>query len=148
MEVVWEGQMKLSVRRSQRETGLMGSKVVFALDAKIEPTEVERQLIKRYKLGKITIYSSEAAQRHGAALDENLNRGTWGGLAKSVVRLGMAALSLRCTIDSLTSGQHIECQELLELITAEEAIVEACNNAKLFLETAATFDGREVVVEI
>ena len=140
--------MRLVLRRSQREAGLMGSKVVFALDAKIDPSEEERALIKRYKLGKVIVYSSEAAQRHATRTQEHLNSGTWGGLAKGLTRLGMAALSLKCTIDSLTNGQHIECQELPELLSAEEAIVEACNNAKAFLQAAATFDGQHVVMEI
>lgn len=140
--------MRLSLKRTQRETGLMGGKIVFALDAKIDPTEQERALIKRYRLGKVIVYSSEAAQRHAAATQQHLNAQTWGGLAKGIARLGMAALSLKCTIDSLTGGQHIECQELPELLSAEEAIVEACGNAKAFLEAAATFDGREVVMEI
>lgn len=140
--------MKLVLRRTQRDAGLMGNKVVFALDAKIDPSAEEQALIKRYKLGKVVVYSSEAAQKHAAAVQQNVDAGTWFGLAKGLARLGMMAISLKCTIDSLTAGQHIECNELPELLTAEGAIVEACNNAKSFLEAAATFDGRNVVVEI
>lgn len=140
--------MKLVLRRTQRDAGLMGSKVVFALDAKIDPSEEEKALIKRYKLGKLVVYSSEAAQKHAAAVQQNVDSGSWFGLAKGIARLGMMAMSLKCTIDSLTNGQHIECNELPELLSAEDAIVEACNNTKAFLEAAATFDGRHVVVEI
>ena len=140
--------MKLLLRRAQRSAGLMGGKVVFTLDARLETTAEEKDLIKKYGLGKLTVYSSEAMQKHASAGQANLAAGTWAGLAKSAVRLGMAALSLRCTIDSLTAGQHIECKEMEELLAAEAAILEACNNAKAFLEVSKTFDGREQVIEL
>ena len=34
-------------------------------------------------------------------------------------------MSLRCTIDSLMGRQHIECQDLPELLGAQEAIMAA-----------------------
>jgi len=60
----------------------------------------------------------------------------------------MAALSLHVTIDSLMRGQQIETRSLPELMGAEETIREACGTVKAYLETAATFDGREEVIEI
>ncbi len=140
--------MKLYLRRSQREGGLLGGKVVFGLSARIDPSAEESMLIKRYKLGKLICYSSETHQKHAQNAQESLTSGTISGLAKGLARVGMAALSLRCTIDSLVNGQSIECQDLIELLGAEEAIVQACNNAKAFLATAETFDGREVVIEV
>ena len=139
--------MKLSMRRSQRDTGMLGNKVVFALDAQIHPTAEEQLLIKRYKLGKEMVYSSEAAQRHAAAAQDSAERGGFVGLAKAAVNAGKAALSLRCTVDSLIAGQRIECHNLPELLSAEDAIMTACQNAKAFLSTAETFDGREDVWE-
>jgi len=139
--------MKLSLRRSQRDAGMLSSKVVFSLDAQILPTEEEQALIRRYKLGKLTVYNSDTAQKHAAATQEALSERSWTGLAKAAMRAGMAALSLRCTIDSLIGGQRIECQEMPELLDAEEAIMEACKNAKRFLDVALTFDGRNEVWE-
>jgi hypothetical protein len=83
-------------------------------------------------------------QAHGQA--HNLGR-TFYGLGRSVVAAAMAALSLHVTIDSLMNGQHIETKSLDELLGAEQAIREACERVKAYLETAATFDGREVVEE-
>jgi hypothetical protein len=140
--------MQLSIRRSQRDGGVFGGKVIFALDAQIRPSSEEHALIKRYKLGKETVYASDAARRHAAATIDASERGGVGGLAKAAMSAGMASLSLRCTIDSLAAGQRIECKDLPELLAAEEAIVEACNNTKAFLEAAATFDGRELVMDI
>jgi hypothetical protein len=59
----------------------------------------------------------------------------------------MMALSLNVTVDGLISGQHIECKDLDELLGAESAIIEACQNAKGYLDVASTFDGREQVLE-
>lgn len=139
--------MKLSMRRSQRDAGMLSSKVIFALEAQIQPTAEEQALIKRYKLGKLTVYNSEATQRHAASAIDSAERGGLLGLAKAAISASVAALSLRCTIDSLLGGQRIECQDLPELISAEDAIMTACKNAKMFLTTASTFDGREEVWE-
>lgn len=61
--------------------------------------------------------------------------------------MAMAALKLNITIGSLQKGQHVECKSLDELLAAEDAILTACKNLKAFLETAATFDGREVLID-
>jgi hypothetical protein len=140
--------MKLSMRRSQRDGGMLGNKVVFALDARIEPTAEEQALIKRYRLGKLTVYNSEAARKHLASAQDAAHEGGLGGFAKATLSLGMRALSIQCTIDSLVGGQRIECQDLPELLSAEDAIMTACKNAKTFLQTAALFDGREEIFEI
>jgi len=139
--------MKLSMRRSQRDAGVFGNKVMFTLVARIHPSAEEQTLIKRYKLGKLTVYDSEAARRSSATLQEGTEQGGFGGLAKVALGLGKLSLSLRCTLDSLINGQSIECQELPELLSAEEAIVEACKVAKAFLATAQTFDGSDQVLE-
>jgi hypothetical protein len=139
--------MQLSIRRSQRDGGMFGNKVVFALDARIRTTAEEQALIKRYKLGKEIVYASEEARRHDAAKVNAASRGGLGGLAQAVVSAGMTALSLQCTIDSLAAGQHIECANLPELLSAEEAIIQACTNAKSFLEAATAFDGTELVMD-
>jgi hypothetical protein len=139
--------MQLSIRRSQRDAGMLGSKVVFAIDARIHPTAEEAALIKRYKLGKELVYSSENARRHADAAEDGARRGSVGGTAKALISLGLNKLSLNCTIDSLCAGQRIECKDLVELLAAEEAVIEACSNAKTFLDAASTFDGRELVME-
>lgn len=139
--------MKLLLRRNQK-SGMLTGKVTFTLDARLETTSEEASLVKKYGLGKLTIYSSETAQKHLGSAATSLATGNVLGLAKGAIRVGLAALSLRCTIDSLTSGQHIECKDMEELLAGEAAIVEACNNAKVFLEVSKTFDGREQVIEI
>jgi hypothetical protein len=81
----------------------------------------------------------------GVALS-SAGKGLWKN-ARGLASAAMMALSLRVTIDGLTSGQHIECKDMDELLGAESAIVEACKGLKGYLETALTFDGREEIIE-
>jgi len=153
--------MQLKLKRSQRSGGIMGGKVLFALDARTDLSPEEQALVKKYGLGKLVVYDSEARKKHqGAAAGHFDNAGnvplkaTGGDFARSLwsnarglARVAMMALSLRVTVDSLVSGHHIECKDLDELLGADEAIRDACGNLKAYLETALTFDGREEVLE-
>ena len=153
-------EMKLLLRRSQRSAGLMGGKIVFALDARADLSPDERGLVQKYALGKLIVYDSEARKKHGAAAYGHFDnasitpvlgaasagRSLWSS-ARGLASAAMMALTLRVTVDSLINGQHIECKDLDELLGAEGAIREACESIKACLETAVTFDGREEVVE-
>src|SRR5262249_32789736 len=68
-------------------------------------------------------------------------------LALAGVGAAMAGLSLRITVSSLMKGHHVECQSLNELLGAERAIVEAVQSLREYLNVAATFDGREDILE-
>ena len=140
--------MRLFFRRSQRTGGVFASTPVFALDARIELDIEERQLIQKYHLNKEVLYSSDDAQRHAAGVNDALNQSGVRGLAKAALSSARLALSLRCTVDSLVKGQHIECKDVAELIAAEAAITEAAHTLKGYLEAAVSFDGREELVEI
>ena len=146
--------MKLLLKRSQRNAGLMGGKVAFALDARIELSTEDQSLVKKYNLGKTSLYDSETRKKHAESAMGHIDASQSSGVGGQVYRLGRAyaslalsALSLRVTVDSLMGGQHIECKDLDELLGAEAAIRDACKNIKAYLETAVMFDGREEVVE-
>jgi hypothetical protein len=152
--------MQLKLRRSQRSGGMLGGKVIFSLDARVDLTADEQGLIKKYALGKTVVYDSEARKKHQEAAYGHFTdaagtagytasaalRGLWKN-ARGAASAAMMALSLRMTVDGLTSGQHIECKDLDELLGAEAAILSACQSLKAYLDTAQTFDGREEVVE-
>lgn len=154
--------MQLKVKRSQRAGGMMGNKVIFILDARAEPTGEEASLIKKYGLGKINVYDSEARKKHQAsavghfdtaagspvfnATGKSVAGALWSN-ARGIASSAMMALSLSVTVDGLISGQHIECKDLEELLGAEMAMIEACKNTKNFITVASTFDGREEVLE-
>lgn len=152
--------MQLKLKRSQRAGGIMGGKVLFGLDARAELTSDEQALVKKYSLGKLVVYDSEARKKSQESayshFDDAANTSGYSGSsaakslwknARGLASAAMMALSLRVTVDSLVSGQHIECKELDELLGAEAAILDACKSLKAYLETALTFDGREEVVE-
>ena len=146
--------MNLRLRRSQRSAGMLGNKILFALDARADLSTEERSLVDKYALGKIVVYDSEARKKYGESMQEHLAEAQNSGAGRSIWKttrglasLAMATLSLRITVTSLLDGQHVECKDLDELLGAEAAITEGCKNLKTYLETALTFDGREEVVE-
>ncbi|MEY9470836.1 hypothetical protein ABH992_003235 [Bradyrhizobium yuanmingense] len=146
--------MQLKLKRSQRTGGMLGGKVIFALDARSDLTPDEKGLVSKYGLGKLVVYDSEARKKHGEAAyghfgegaSSTIGRSLWKN-ARGIASAAMMALSLRITVEGLMSGQHVECKDLDELLGAEAAILNACKNLNAYLETAQTFDGREEVVE-
>lgn len=138
--------MQLKIKRSQRETGLMSKATLFCLDATVQFTADESASLNRYKMWKEGIYSSEAAQRAFAKSNDVADGSMMGGF-KSLAHAAMGAMRLNITVGSLSQGQHIECKSLDELLGAEEAIMTACRNLRVYLDTAATFDGREVLFD-
>jgi len=133
--------MKLKLRRSQKTTMLRGTPV-FQLYAVADLTGEERNLISKYNLGSATVYASEAHQSHVAAAASG------GGVLRTARAMAAASLSLRITVNDLAQGKQVECKSLDEMMGVEEAITTACQNLKGYLETALTFDGREVVLQI
>ncbi len=139
--------MQLKLVRSQREGGVISKSLIFCLDARVQLTADEQASVNRYKLGGQVIYNSEASKRHLDAHQGALATGTAGGIARGFVSLAMAALNLNMTINGLQQGQHIECKSLDEVLAAEDALMTACRNLKAYLDTAVTFDGREVLFD-
>lgn len=146
--------MQLKLQRSQRAGGITGATVYFCLDVRADYTAEEQDNIRKYRLGGEVIYSSQAAKRHienaSGQLDRTQSGGTReraAGLARGAFSMAMAKMSLNITIASLGKGQHIECKDLTELMEAEQTVREACKSVTGYLDTAATFDGSEVVIE-
>ena len=138
--------MQLKIKRSQRDGGVISTAAIFCLDARVQFTDDEQRNITRYKLGGQTIYNSEASRRLIERSDRQ-NDGSTRGALRSIASLALAALKLNISINSLARGQRVECKSLDELMAAEGAIMEACENLKSYLDTAATFDGREVLFD-
>jgi hypothetical protein len=137
--------MQLKIQRSQRSGGLLGGKVVFGLNARTEYTPEEAALIKKYSLGSLAVYDSEARKKHAQNVTDYAEGRK--GFLRGAYSLAMSQLSLHLTVEGLGRGQQIEAKSLNELIGAEEAIREACVAIKEYLAIASTFDGREEVVE-
>lgn len=139
--------MQLKIQRSQREGGVMSKTVIFCIDARVEFTPAEQASITRYKLQKQVIYNSEASKKHLDSAAGFQSGNSLGGNLRSLASVAMAAMNLNISIESLHRGQHVECKSLDELLGAEQAIMDACRNLRGYLDTAATFDGREVLID-
>jgi hypothetical protein len=139
--------MQLLLKRSQKTASLIGKTILFCTDIRAEYTEEERANINRYNLGGDVIYNSEASKRHMARMESQMDSGGM-GILKGLGSAILSNMSLNITIASLQRGQHIECKDLSELLAAEEAVIEACKGLKAFLAAAATFDGREEVIDL
>lgn len=134
--------MHLKIKRSQKSTGMVSKTVTFIIFARAEISEEERANIIKYGLGKDVIYSSETTKKLLAVAQAP---GT--GAIGMIARVAMSKLTLSITIKSLCEGQSIECKSLEEALGAEEAVKEACENLRIYLTAADTFDGREEVIE-
>ena len=132
--------MQLEITRSQKKSGIVSKTVVFVLTVQSHLNQEEMHLVKEYGLGKDNIYDSEATRHH-------LEKAVSGGLFSAVKGMTMAALSLSITIDSLMNGHTIECKSLDEVQSAVEAVRQACENMKGYLEVAQKFDGSTETVE-
>lgn len=146
--------MQLKIQRSQRAGGVFGGTVLFCLDVRADYSPSETANIGKYKLGKELVYSSQAARRHVEKMGKHLGRvesdslrEKASGLARGMVSLAMAKMSLNVSIASLGRGHHIECKDLPELLSAEETFMQACRTLKTYLAAAATFSGSITLVD-
>ena len=139
--------MQLKIKRSQRQGGVFGGKVIFALDVRADYTQEERDSINKYNLGGELVYSSEAAKRHAANAGAHLDGGGARGIARGLMSMALSSMNLTITIASLQKGHHIECKDMNDLLEAEGVLREASKNLTTWLDAAKTFDGREIIVE-
>jgi hypothetical protein len=147
--------MLLKIKRSQRTSAGITTKIFYVLDARAELTPQELNDVKKYKLGDDVLYNSkgsrealEKAAGHGAvAAVSNLPMTmTLSAGAKALAYRALSSMHLNITINGLIKGVHVECKDMDELLGAEEAVLSGFKSLKSYLDTAATFDGREVVI--
>jgi hypothetical protein len=133
--------MKLVLQKSQKTTGMVKKTVTFELFAQSILSEEEKHNVETYRLGPTVIYNSENSRKHLDAGRESTN------IVGLLGRLALAKMSLNVSVNSLMQGQTIPCSSLEEVIAAEAAIKESCENLKGYLEIAATFDGRREEID-
>lgn len=138
--------MQLVLRRSQKTTGLMSKTVTFCLDARVDLSPEEAASVKKYGLGSQVLYNSATTKGHLEKVMETA--GGSRGFLSGAVNMALAKMSLSITVDSLTRGQHVECKDLDELLGAEEAIKSACDNIRIYIDVASTFDGRQIILDL
>lgn len=123
--------MKLLLRRDQK-SGLIG-KITFTLTVRAELTEVEKDNIKKYKLGDTMLYER----------DKIIERGS--GLLGVASRLAFKMMNISVSVNDLSGGKKIDCKDIVEMLAVEDQIKEAAQTFKNVLEAAASFGGEEVI---
>jgi hypothetical protein len=131
--------MKLLLRRNQKKA-LLGSSITFVLDSRAELTPEERENVRTYRMGREVLYFKEKVDVRG--IDTSTLSGAFSGLTRS---LAARALNIKITVDDLLNGKSIECKDILEMRAAEEQLKEACKLFKAMLESAAHFEGEQVI---
>ncbi len=125
--------MKLKLTRSQ-EQGMLGS-VKFRLHAIVLLDEAERDAVFTYKLHNEIVYSKE-----------KFNPAYASNVVTAIGRMAAAiAFNIKLTVNDMIHGQTIECNEITEMLAAEEQIREACEVLTSILHAATNFGGEEVV---
>jgi hypothetical protein len=131
--------MQLKLRRDQREKmGLLGRKVMFLIDFRVELSSQEEELIKRYKAHKEIIalvppryYAEQASPGEAAAAMKKLNG------SESFRQL---------TIRDFVKGKSYECDDVLLINQVEDEIKQACATFKAWLGEMSG-GGREEEIE-
>ena len=128
--------MKLKIRRTQK-SGMMSSKITFQLHAQTELGPEEFENVNKYKLGKEVLYHKEKV--------DTSNVGYAGVMSSVGTLLAAKALNITVTADDLLNGKIVECKDIVEMLAVEEQIKEACGIFKEVLESAAHFEGEEII---
>lgn len=112
--------MKLFITRDQSK-GMMGG-VKFELSARVQLTNEEAELIKKYKADKEVLMKKEIK-----------------------IPFTGRAFNLDITIGSLSNGQAFKVNDIGEILETENLIKESCENFKKYLMAMKSFGGEEVI---
>jgi hypothetical protein len=162
--------VQVLIRRSQYES--FWGTIYYVLDARIDPSPAEADLIATHSVGEIIVFDSEQrkqrlekAQAHAEALSEQpiLPKGnttediflstlstigsTLFGLGGATYNLIAASLDVRVTFDDLISGAHLESEHSTEILDAENIIRHSIEALQAHLANLHTFDGRDEFYE-
>ena len=67
------------------------------------------------------------------------------GLLGLASRMYLGSMIKKVIVRELIDGKTIECNDIVEMKGIEGQVMEAAQNLKIILDTAATFGGREVI---
>ncbi len=112
--------MKLFITRDQSKGLLGGTK--FELSAKVELTNDEANLVKKYKADKEVLLKKEIK-----------------------IPFTGRALELDIKIENLVTGQTFKCADVGDILETEKNVKEAAENFKKYIEVMKNFGGQEVI---
>jgi len=111
--------MKLSITKDQAK-GMFGG-VKFELEAKVELTNEESELVKKYKADKEVLLKKEIK-----------------------IPFTGRAIVLDITIGSLVGGQAFKCNDIAEILEYEKSVKDSCEAFKNYITVMKHFGGKEV----
>ena len=111
--------MKLSIAKDQAK-GMFGG-VKFELEAKVELTGEESDLVKKYKADKEVLLKKEIK-----------------------IPFTGRALAMDITIGSLMNGPSFKCNDIAEILEYEKSVKESCEAFKNYLTVMKHFGGKEM----
>ena len=108
--------MKLHITKDQSK-GMLGG-VSFQLEAKVELTQKEAELVKKYKADKESL------------------------IQKEITVFGKT-LAFDLKIENLVRGETFRCRDISDILETEASVKEACARFKSYIEAMGSFGGRE-----
>lgn len=112
--------MKLFIVKGQSKKLLGG--VNFDLNAKVELTPEESELIKKYKADKEILLQKDIQ-----------------------IPFTKKVIVLAINIGGLVIGQNFKCKDIADIVEYEKNVKEACETFKTYLEIMASFGGEEII---
>lgn len=114
--------MKLQISRNQAK-GMLGN-VKFEVNARVELTDGEKDLIDKYKVRTEPLIVK--------------------GYTSNPFLLGKKS-AYGVTIKNLVDGHNYKCGSINEILDYEQMIKDSCNSFKNYIEIMKSFGGEEVI---
>jgi hypothetical protein len=133
--------MRLKLRRNQKSS--MTGKVSFKLFFIVDLAADEAAALKRYKLGKDIVYETP---KGAAAVESFRSASSLSGMGRGLASaLAAKAMNHILTVNDMVNGKEIACNDIGEMIAAEEQIRDACLSLSRILHMCQHFEGEEII---
>lgn len=110
--------MQLEIVKDQSKKMLGG--ISFELSAKVNLSDEEAALVKKYKADKEILLQKEIK-----------------------IPLTGRSIALNITIGSLSNGQSFKCNDIGEILEYEKNVKQSCDSFKNYIEVMKDFGGKE-----
>ena len=142
----------LRIRRTHRFT-LILRRPKFILYFKADVSPEDMALIKKYKLGRSHLYTSEEFTKRSEEINKPVES-SLDALKKTLAYLTKwltwiaRFFTLKITIRTLIRGKRVEKGDLGDLRALEQQVISSSNSMKEYLAVARTFNGAVETIEI
>lgn len=113
--------MRLVLTKNQSKRVIGG--VSFEVDAQVELTDEERNLVEHYNMHNMVLLSRPLVTIWGKPSDQQVE----------------------VTVKDLLGGEAFKCKDLSEVVAYSDGLKEACRNFKTYMDVARGFRGQETI---